>query len=95
MRSAILSGVRAGCCPSCDWLQRSRAPHKIGPVLSFPHASAAAVPQPSNALWRGFELAHGPNSTQKRSCPFAVAWRAALAVAYVCRCPKSVGQAAY
>ena len=39
-------------------------PHKIGPVLSFPHASSAAALQPSNALWRGFELAHGVNSTK-------------------------------
>ena len=44
--SAILSEVRAGCYPSCKWLQQSRTPHKIGPVLSFPHESLAASPQP-------------------------------------------------
>ena len=62
--SAILSEVRAGSGPRCDWLQQSRTSHKIGPVLSFPHASSAAALQPNNALWRGFELAHGDNSTK-------------------------------
>ena len=39
--------------------KHSRTPHKIGPVLSFPHASPVAAPQPGSALWRGFDLAHG------------------------------------
>ena len=45
--------------PRCDWLQHSRPPHKLGPVLSSPHASPAAAPRPSTAFWRGFEPAHG------------------------------------
>ena len=51
--------VRAviGCDTACT-------PHKIEPVLSFPHALPAAAPQTSTALWRGSELAHGVNSTK-------------------------------
>ena len=68
-RSAILSEVLADCCPSCDWLQQSRTPHKtmIGPVMDFPHASPAVTQQPSNALLRVFELAHGVNFTKSMS----------------------------
>ena len=65
-RSAILSEVRAGYCPSCDRLQQYHIPHKVGPFLSFPHASPVTAPQPSNALWCGFKLAHRENST--KSC---------------------------
>ena len=46
--SAILPEVRVGCCPSCDWLQQSRASHKVGLVRSFAHASPAAAPKPSH-----------------------------------------------
>ena len=63
-QSTILSEVHASWCPNCDRLQHSHTPHKIGPVLFFPHMSPAAVPQPSNALWRGFELTRGVNSTK-------------------------------
>ena len=68
-RSAILSEVLADCCPSCDWLQQSRTPHKtmIGPVMDFPHASPAVTQHSSNALLRVFELAHGVNFTKSMS----------------------------
>ena len=59
---------------------------KIGPVLSFPYASPAAVPQPSNALWRGALSSHTGKIPQS-PCRSAVAWRAAVAVAHVCGGP--------
>ena len=46
-------------------------PHVSFP--SFPHASPAAAPQRSNALRRGFELAHGVNSTKPVSICCCVA----------------------
>ena len=72
-RSAILSEVRASCCPSCDWLQQSHTLHKIGPVLPFPHASPVATQQPSNSVWCGFELTHRDNSTKSVSTCWCVA----------------------
>ena len=62
--SVISPEIRTGCCQGCDWLQQNRTRHKIRPVLSFPHASPATAPQPSTALWRDFEVAHGVNSTK-------------------------------
>ena len=82
-----MSEVCAGCCPSCDWLRRCSTPHtRIGQVLSFPHTSPSATPQPSNALLHGSELARGQNST--KSCRFAARWHASVAVAYICGSPN-------
>ena len=54
------------CCLSCDGLQQSHTLHKIGLVLPVPHMSPVAAPEPSHALWCGFDLAHMENST--KSC---------------------------
>ena len=86
--SAILSEVRAGSGPSCDWLQQSRTSHKIGPVLPFPHASSAAALQPITLC--GVALSSHTGTTPQNSCGFALAWRAAVTVAYVCDGNKAV-----
>ena len=78
--SAISSEAPSSCYPSCDWLQHSRTPHKLGPVLSSPHALPAAAPQPGDALCRGFELAHGDNSTNFLSICCCVTYGCGLRV---------------
>ena len=64
---AIKSEVHTGFFLSCNWLQQSCSLHKTVTVLFFPHTSPAAALQPSNALWRGFELAHRENPTKSVS----------------------------
>ena len=74
----------------CDWLQQSLTSHSIGPVLFFPHAWPAGAPRPSNSTWRGFEHT---GTIPQSPCRFAVAWHAAVAVAYVSGGPYDTNSA--